>query len=733
MAEELFVNNILIELPEKVVSRTLQVNDIAETKDRQSNYSNNIKIPRTSKNISTLELLGIAGSGSNIPYTNVSVKYVVDGVELITSGKGVVKNTNNNYNLVIYDGNITLSDLLGKKELSSLDYSAYNHLLTESNFTGSFGNTIGYIYCPAQFYERASVQTFSMDVMTPLFYISTLFNMIFTQNGYTVIGDILTDADFLCRVTSMNNGYERIHTETLSLKASETNIDSIDDSFIFSGQPEPQTYILDSYSAPSLKTYRVSFAGSIDVSLGTDFALVTYVNGSIRDTIPFESGASFSIDIDMALSSGDLLETGIVITPHLALDVGDPSLVVFEAGYTRKVYQNTITIPVNFEDMIGDTFQIDFVKDIMQRYGLSFRKIPFKDEFEFKKIQSIVTDKVNAEDWSNKYSGVLDEKYKPNYAKTNYAKYQYDSSDSNIEQTFADGELTVANENLAETKTMFSSIFKASGLVSSIYYGMKHWILKTENDVDTLVINNDGLRLFCVNLNAGVLKYHYKYGESTSFFTFTGTIPSLQFVTYQTDIDNNYLEFQSILNDYKDVVISLNLSLLDIVNIDFFKLKYFEQLGAYYYLNKIVNYKKGKVTKGQLIRIGADIQPPISEQMSYAGSSVYAATLTSPGAGEMEGEYAGASIYSATLRFDGVTASSISKFAQTVPSVCEDTVLITRYHNGVDAEPKVNDTIYTDAPGTIVLNGGDSYWKLSTGYRLQINSSGLVIQKSACA
>lgn len=730
MEELLYVNNVLIELPKKAVSQTLQVNDIAEVKDRQANYSNNIKIPKTPNNIQTFEMLGLTGSTTTLPYDNVTVKYVIDGIELISEGKGVLKNTNTHYNLVIYDGNITLVELLGKKELRSLDFTAYNHLLTEDTFTGSFSNTGGYLYAPAQFYEKASVNIFSIDVMTPLFYIHTLMDMIFT--GYTLTGDIFTDPDYLARVTSMNNGYERTHTETLTLKVTETNLESIDDSFTFSGQPEPQTYILDSYTATNTKTHQVLFVGSVDVSLGTDFALVIYVNGVLRDTIPFEDNVSFNITRDTALTSGELLETGIVITPHLALDVGDPSLVRFDAAYSRTVYENTISIPVNFEDLLGDTLQIDFVKDIMQHYGLSFRKIPFANEFEFKKIQDIVTDKVGAEDWSDKYTGVLDEKYKPNYAKINYAKYLYDDNDTNTEQTFANGQLDISNENIPETKTMFTSIFKASSLVSTTYYGMKHWSPQDVNEVETPVVNNDGLRLLSVVQTSGILKYAYKFHESAYFFTFTGTIPTLQFIAYQTDLDNNYLEFESILNEYKDTVIGVNLSLLDIVNIDFFKLKFIEQLGHYYYLNKVINYKKDRVTRAQLIRIGADIQPPISEQMSYAGSSTYSGTLTKPGAGEIQGAYAGSSIYAATLRFDGTTEASISKLEQDPLDVCDDTVLITRYHNGVDADPKVNDTIYTDAPGTTPLNGNNGYWKLSTGYRLRINASGLVTLKSSC-
>ena len=114
--EELYINNIQIELKSSTVARTLQINDLGDVVDRQSNYSNNIKIPKSPNNIRAFEMLGISGNTTRLPYENLVVKYVVNGIELISEGKGVVKNTNSSYNLVVYDGNISMTDLLGDKQ-----------------------------------------------------------------------------------------------------------------------------------------------------------------------------------------------------------------------------------------------------------------------------------------------------------------------------------------------------------------------------------------------------------------------------------------------------------------------------------------------------------------------------------------------------------------------------------------------------------------------------------------
>ena len=137
MDEKLYINDVLVEIPKRTVSRNLQINDFRETKDRQSNYSNSIKIPKTYQNTEAFESLGLVGIVSRLPYKDVKVKYVVNGIEMITDGKGVLKNTNDFYNLVIYDGNISLTDLLGTDTLQDLDFSAYNHNLTTGVFLSS--------------------------------------------------------------------------------------------------------------------------------------------------------------------------------------------------------------------------------------------------------------------------------------------------------------------------------------------------------------------------------------------------------------------------------------------------------------------------------------------------------------------------------------------------------------------------------------------------------------------
>jgi chitodextrinase len=79
-----------------------------------------------------------------------------------------------------------------------------------------------------------------------------------------------------------------------------------------------------------------------------------------------------------------------------------------------------------------------------------------------------------------------------------------------------------------------------------------------------------------------------------------GTIvPILSLQPMIHTIINSYKEFKVLLDRYKKVTADFNLSLMDVYNIDFFKLKYLK--GKYYYLNKIINFMPQKISKCELI------------------------------------------------------------------------------------------------------------------------------------
>ena len=720
MEELLYINDILIELPVSKVALTLQVNDIAEIQDRNAHYTNNIKIPKTPNNIATFAMLGIVGNSTRIPYESVDVKYVVNGIELIVKGKGIVKNTNTFFNLVTYDGNISLSELLGDKQMKSLDFSSYNHTLTSLAFTDSFTNTEGYIYALGKFYANDVSSIITTDLTSPSFYMHTLWDMIFEEKGWTTTGAFLSDTDFKSRLISMNNGYDRFATDNKTLKLTKNVGSSFSDTYAINTF---DTFLLDSYTAVTSVTHLINLSGELIVTSGTGLEVVFYVNGTYIVSKQIESAGDLVLDYSIQLSSGDLLE---VYIGAFSEDVLGTETIDIDVLWTETITENDLAIDIDFAKLIGDMKQIDFVKDIMQRFGLMFRKTPIDNNFEFETIQNILKDKAGAEDWSSKYSNFLDEKYKPNYAQVNFLKYKYnDNPDANTDLTFADGEIVLDNLNLKPTKTLLTSQFKASELNKTGYWTLNHWVF---ND-DIIEINEDGLGIFKKIDTAGDFKYRFSTSVD-GYSNFTGTIPILNFdsIYYQKEVDNYYLEFESMLSDYKFVTLNLNLSLIDIFNLDFFKLKYFEQLGQYYYINKVSNYKKGALTKVELIQLGEDVPVALAMTSTTTGESVVSSTLSKNLAGEMSGYSAGCSVVSSTLSKTGVvlTGFQTSTNGTTIALVCSKSLDITRYHDGVGSLPVDTDIIYNDIGGTSLFNGGTNYYRSGATEIIKISTIGVV-------
>ena len=567
MAEELlYINNVLIELPEKSIARTLQVSDLSKLATRQSSFSNNIKIPRTPNNILAFEMLGLTGNGSLLPYDELEIKYVVDGIELVEGGKGIVKKTDIFYNLVIYDGIISLSDLIGDAKISELDFTAYNHNLNRTNYFASFLNNDGYIYGIAQF-DSVSASAVNIDLQSPSFYTHTLMDMIFASIGKTKTGDIFTDAVYKEEVISTYEGYDR------------------------------------------------------------------------------------------TLSGND--------------------------------------IPIDFSLLFGEVKQIDFFKDVLQRYGLMFRRTPNSDAYDFIKYKDLLKTTLNTEDWSDKSPKFLSETYTSGFAQTNRLKFEYDETDSQDVSVFADGILTVVNKNIPIEKTLYKSVFKATkdaffGAIGSAYQ-LFHWVRDDLN----IVSNEDGLRVFKIVRTSKSLLYDF-IGDGLGLVSSNNNTPYLSFdgINYADKVLENYEEINKMFAVFRKVVIECNLSVADIYNIDFFKLKFFKQFGKYYYINKVSSFKKNKPTKVEFIEI-AEIEP-----------SILLSDLTS---------------FSMTV---GVTEFN----------VCAEVVVDTFYHNGAGARPVVDDLVYEDVGGGEgeLLNGQNLFRKMTNGDYIQINNVGKVLSVDTC-
>ena len=145
---ELYINGKLLELSDSTpIGISFSANNIGELQNRNSSFSNTIKVPITQNNKIALELSHLINSSTQIPYTKLSATYIENGVEIVSNGTAVISNTvdNSYYNLSITSGNSDLNTLLGDTTVGQL-YGDESITWTLNNVVNSNDKSKPYIY-----------------------------------------------------------------------------------------------------------------------------------------------------------------------------------------------------------------------------------------------------------------------------------------------------------------------------------------------------------------------------------------------------------------------------------------------------------------------------------------------------------------------------------------------------------------------------------------------------------
>ncbi|MFC6858803.1 PKD domain-containing protein [Zunongwangia atlantica] len=636
MNEILSIAGEVVDIIPNSITRTLQINDLGTAEDRQSNYSNTIKLPKTSNNQRIFNFLGVSGNTSRMPYQELPCSYTVDGIPLIVNGLAVIQATTQHYEVVIYDGLIDLAERIKGKTLSDLDYSDLNHYLTVDNYTNSFNNSEGYIYALGDFgLGRYGIK---VDRQVPSIYTHTIWDKIFKEAGVNYFGDFFNENnDYLTEVITPPIGYqvENIQPEYTSIGGYVTDVASSNTrsyDYIFNADEilNYDTSFVDSritFSDGYLLTFNNTFRTSITIDLSYTSTngynqFQTIYNGRIIKSYHLENGTNSStVTINLSVNEGDELYfkiSGSNSEYNQAPEGGESSIdnqyyVSYSVSGDVSIDEVTGGYLIDFSEMMGDTPVIDVVKDIMQRYGLILKPIRGSNDYSFIQFEDLLNDRAGAEDWSDKLVSITKEDYSVKYAQTNKASYQYAED---IKLPTHDGVLSINNSNADAEKILFSSPYTIP--VSNRTYGgqplylVETWEEKDEDDTTVITPKEADIstfRLKKVNRNLTATFF-----DDSTAVSYSGDVPylSLQNMEMQYFLNVYYKAFQLAINSFKEVTADVYVNDIDIYNLDFFKLKYLIQSGKYYYLNKL-QYKAGnQKSKATLIEINdfSTNQPP---------------------------------------------------------------------------------------------------------------------------
>lgn len=192
--------------PGTVIALNLQINNLGELRDRQTNFTQAIKLPPSAKNYANLGLPQTPQSQSVKPYRLLDANYIENGTEL--PGYAVIEGSGpEGIELVLYFGNIDFFKEIEGKKLRDLDLSAYNHTWNFATVTGAGRtNTDGFLY-PVIDYNGMDVsnRTVNPNRLAMAMYAATLWNKIHEAAGFNWDGKIKTSPEFLSLLSPFSN------------------------------------------------------------------------------------------------------------------------------------------------------------------------------------------------------------------------------------------------------------------------------------------------------------------------------------------------------------------------------------------------------------------------------------------------------------------------------------------------------------------------------------------------
>jgi hypothetical protein len=631
MITEIWVDGQQLDLySDTNIKHTLQVNDIADLKDRQANYTNAFSIPKTPNNIQIFGGLGIPSDTSRMPYLKPDCKMKIEGFDFIVKGWMNVTETDENYRIYVYSGIINFFKAIENKTLGNdLDLSEINHTKDLASVVNSYLPNSPYRYFIADYNGQTHFlndpSIINIDYLVPSVRIKYLWEKLHSTFNFPFEGDVFDSEDFnslwitypkapniseLFKLISSGHNVQRINFPQAQGESIATNHRRL---FVNNIDPGSTVWRNGQYlDIVEDGLYRIYFEAITIGSGGAVWPNINYWLGINSEGIEPQNITNKKLLVNTTDSAPTSKTIFLPLTAGSVLQIffqkpfwGGPPYM--DADFTIKLEKiNKET--VDFQDGLEDFSIKDFVKEVMNVFSLTMFQYEHSKMLTYKTIAERV--KADVVDWSGKFIERTGEEYiVTNYAQRNFFQYQYNDK----EGSYKDGYIDLSNLNIDATKVILKSKTYAPERI------------KTKFKIDsTTEVDSDVFKFYDKQPNdnpnnppayKGLEKrFYFIHQADGTYFVKMGSAATNETQTVSNAVRGNFtgLDWQNILGkyygDYTTIIsdsrlhtISLDISFIDLIQIDFQKLYYFEQEQQYYILNKL-NFDEKKAT-GEFIRV----------------------------------------------------------------------------------------------------------------------------------
>jgi len=628
----LYINDQLVDLdPATRVAVTYQINEIADLKDRRTLGTNRFNALFTDRNKAILNYANLVQSAETITKNTISAR-LETGAGTYTGYVVVVSVSDKGFDLQFLSGNAELFNIIKGKKLSDLDLTDISTWWSSLYMYDRYGAEESPTFLVIDDGNLPETGR-DIDVSEHYYsiYIRTLFERIITDAGFTFTGSMFQDYRYLNSFLPFTN--------KVPLK-----IDNIEDTLAWLTNEQEQTAVpitgYESLSFPKViqdikgqwnntnSKFTAAMSGNVNISVGgqMDYSnpnfLVAYgyitvwINGTLvyTENLAIATGGTGTVTVNFTTNQNILYGDEIEIKCSSFTTV-PTTTATYKEGLSIYIEFNETDPTLLFGDFwnwkynLPDILQTDFFKAVLQLTGSIIETDGLKQQVRIEKFQNIVANTnnaINIDSFINTSPKEAIDLHPDEYAQKNWLRYK---KDDNVTEFFGDGNITINDNTLKDEKEILKLPFAASessvrldGLnvatVLRIIDGkdvtpQPRILLKQIQEVFTP--SGDG-----INLTSPT------HGTVFNQDLFNGYFidPSLDYsMDFDSIINDNYLFFSLMLNNYKKITPNFYFSPNFINQLDLFDPVFSQYYNSYFLINKITNYIPGYTCKAELIKL----------------------------------------------------------------------------------------------------------------------------------
>jgi len=649
---ELEVNGTSVDLEKGTsIKFTKQVADLFDIGNVANSYTTAFTIPNTPKNAQTLQMLGITGDTSSVPYSQVFAALKYHGFSLVRQGWLNVKESGvGGYKGSILDGMIDFFKAIENKTMGvALNLENFEHEKNVETVVESFTNDY-YRYIIADYNGRNQINVefetgdpnrngINIDYMVPCFNVAKLLELVMTTFGFTY-SDL--------NIEELNELYITYPKSTTESTSETLYADLYKDFYITEDFVDIYTNAVWAPSQQAWTTQTVTtgamqsdgYVVPIDGIYRLNLSVETYGNYAISGVGASPMGINVAVFVNneavidfmsnpleavtgtatIFLNQGDIVTRKIVARKKYGTSPFVRTIEEIRHNSTYfKIYKvANISITDAFKD-----FQIkDFFKECLWYTGTTPVINQATNVISFVKLIDKLNT-TNAIDYSDKFIARTKEIYTSgSFAQKNAFTHKY-NQENDISQ---DGYLNVNNANLEDKKTIVASKIYAPEQTEYIFYDsdevesftsqkFRIWDVETKEENDgTATITYKGLngRFYWLKINQSPVSEWILASELVeSDPEIVEQVPyaDIQGSTFSQIVPVKYAEYENVLNNMRVHTISLALTLPDFLDFDMNRAIYIEQEATYYIVNK-VSFEEGAPSIAECFRISKRFATP---------------------------------------------------------------------------------------------------------------------------